>query len=130
MKYWTAHLRPGDPSVLIREGFSWGAALFGPIWLLLHQAWVPGLIVLAVAVLIEVLAPDALAPALFGLYGFTLGLYGNDLLRFAAERRGYALAHVLAARNEDAALARLLAARPELAHGIAGDISPGLGWRA
>ncbi len=122
MKYWTAHVRPGDSPSLIREGFSWGGALFGPFWLLLHRVWVPGLIALAVAVLIAVLAPDDLTPALFGLYGFALGLFGNDFRRFAAERGGYAMDHVLAARNEDAALARLLAARPELAADFAGDV--------
>ena len=115
MKYWTAHLRPDASSLLIREGFSWGALLFGPIWLLAHRAWVPGLIALAAGVLIAVLAPAGLMPALLALYGVTLGLYGNDFRRFAVERRGFVLSHVLAARNEDAALARLLTARPELA---------------
>ncbi len=115
MKYWTAHLRPDDSSLLIREGFSWGALLFGPIWLLAHRAWVPGLIALAAGVLIAVLAPAGLMLTLLSLYAVALGLLGNDFRRFAAERRGFVLAHVLAARNEDAALARLLTARPELA---------------
>ena len=107
--------------MLIREGFSWGALLFGPVWLLAHRAWVPGLIALALGVAIGVLAPQSLMPTLLAIYAAGLGLHGNDFRRFAVERRGFSLAHVLAARNEDAAMARLLAARPELAGDIAGD---------
>ena len=34
MKIFTAHLHPRKPPVLVREAFSWGALLFGPLWLL------------------------------------------------------------------------------------------------
>ena len=33
MRTYTAHLKPIRPPVLVREGWSWGGALFGPIWL-------------------------------------------------------------------------------------------------
>ena len=56
-----------------------------------------------------------------------IGLYGNDFRRFGLERRGYALAHVLAARNEDAAMARLLALRPGLGDDLAGEMTVGSG---
>ena len=122
MKFWTAHLRPGSASVLVREAFSWGAFLFGPLWLLVHRAWVPAVMALAVGVGIVRLAQDSLVPVLFAVYALVIGFYGNDFRRFGLERRGFALVHVLAARNEEAALARLLAARPELAGDIAGEI--------
>ena len=43
-----------------------------------------------------------------------LGLFGQDLRRWSLARRGFTLAHMLAAPDEDAALARLLGARPDL----------------
>ena len=44
-----------------------------------------------------------------------LGLFGNDIRRWALQLRGYTLAHVIAARDADGAFARLLTARPDLA---------------
>ena len=46
MKIWTVHLRDDAPPVLVREGFSLGRALFGPLWLALHRAWVPAVFAL------------------------------------------------------------------------------------
>ena len=48
------------------------------------------------------------------------GVMGRDLVRWSLERRGYAMVHVLAARDEDGALARLLTYRPDIAAGMAG----------
>jgi uncharacterized protein DUF2628 len=115
VRFYTVHLRQGSPPVLVAEGFSWGAAIFGPIWLLAHRAWVPAALALAVAVLIGVFAPPAAAAA-FGLaFVWLLGLFGRDLVGWSLERRGYRLAHVVAARDAEAAYGRLLAARPDLA---------------
>ena len=44
MRFWTAHVRQGTAPVLVREGFSWGALLFGPIWLAAHRAWIPAVL--------------------------------------------------------------------------------------
>ncbi len=43
-----------------------------------------------------------------------IGLCGLDMVRWALERRGYRLAHVIEARTEDGALFRLLDNRPDL----------------
>ena len=115
MKVWTAHLHPARPPVLVHEGWSWGAALFGPFWLLAHRAWVPGAVVLAVVVILNLLVPQGLRGLLVLGFFLLLGLLGRDLLRWSLARRGYALAHVVAARDGDAAFARLLDARPDLA---------------
>ena len=56
MRIYTAHLAPGRAPLLVREGFSLGAFLFGPLWLFAHRAWVAGAIALAVLVGIGVLA--------------------------------------------------------------------------
>ena len=47
MRFWTAHIRAGAAPVLVREGFSWGALLFGPLWLAVHRAWIPAVLALA-----------------------------------------------------------------------------------
>ena len=114
MRSYTAHLRDGRAPVLIREGWSWGAALFGPLWLLVERSWIPLLLEAASLGLAEALLPDRFwAAALAGLFLFN-GLLGRDLARWSLERRGYALGSVVLATDRDAALLRLFAARPEL----------------
>jgi len=115
MRVWTAHLRPGRPPLLVREGFSFGAFLFGPLWLALHRAWIPAVLALVATVLIVKLTlPPASMVLLLGEM-VLLGLSGRDLQRWSLTRRGYPLAHAVVARNADAALVRLLDYRAELA---------------
>lgn len=114
MKSYTAHLKPDHTPILLHEGWSWGAALFGPFWLLAFRAWIAGLILLAVTIVVQVFAPPALG-AIIGFGMFVLsGTMGRDVLRWSLERRGYVMEHVLAARDEEGALARLLHARTDL----------------
>jgi urea transporter len=113
MRFYTVHLRPDEEPVLLREGFSFGAAIFGPIWLFFHGAWLAGLLVLVIDALI------ALLPGAFGVIGaltsvWLLGLFGQDLRRWNLTLNGYSTPHVIAARDIVAAEARLLGARPEL----------------
>ncbi len=127
MRVWTVHVPPPSAAdaddgrrparrgpVLVREGFSWGAFLFGPFWLLLRGLWLAALLWLVVAAAVALLAPAATATVLPALQ-FLLGCHARDLQRRALARRGYAQAHVVAERDEERALARLLAARPDLA---------------
>lgn len=48
MRVYTVHEPPNPPTglrdraerlVFVREGFSWAAALFGPLWMLAHRMW-------------------------------------------------------------------------------------------
>ncbi len=114
MTFWTAHIARDREPILLRDGFSWGALLFGPFWLLLHRAWIPAILSLVTFFVVAFRLPPAIAdvaiPALMLLHG----LSGNDWLSWALERRGYLLTHVLAARTEADAIARLLANRPDL----------------
>jgi hypothetical protein len=106
---------PPRPAVLLREGFTWGAALFGPLWLLRHRLWLEAAIWLGLVLLLAGLAPGwTLAPALLALQ-FLLGASAQDLRATALARRGYALAKVVTAADRDRALARLLHAQPDLA---------------
>ena len=114
MKIWTAHLRPDKPPVLLREGFSWAALVFGPFWLLAHRAWIPGFLALAAQVAITLLADDPIRGVLLWGLLWSLGLWGNDLRRWTLTLRGYTMAHVVAARDSDTAFLRLLSVRPDL----------------
>jgi hypothetical protein len=110
MRVWTAFTAPGRAPVLVAEGFSWGALLFGPLWLAASGAWIFAAIVLAIDLALGLFGPGwALAIA-----AFVTGMFGHDLRRAALELRGYAMVHVIAASSLDGALARLLARRPDL----------------
>ncbi len=115
MRLYSAHIKAQAEPELVREGFAWGACLFGPIWLAAHRAWIAAALSLAASILIAVFAPVPLLPVLgFGLC-VLLGLTGQDLRCWALEQRGYLLVHVVAARGQDDAMLRLLTYRPDLA---------------
>jgi hypothetical protein len=119
MRIYTAHPAPGRAPRLIREGFSLGAFLFGPLWLFAHRAWVAGIIALAVLIGIGVVA-SAMAgsgvPLILVLgYAALLGWNGRDLCRWSLARQGYDESHVLAGQDSDAAYARLITREPALA---------------
>jgi hypothetical protein len=109
----TAHTRAGTAPVLVKEGFSWGALLFGPLWLFWQRAWIAGVLALCVWTAASLVPAPFSGVLLLGL-AWLLGASGNDLVRWSLERRGFLMANVVAAANEDAAFARLLAARPDL----------------
>ena len=114
MRFWTVHIRSSAAPILVREGFSWGALFFGPLWLAVHRAWIATVLTLAASVLIVVLAPGDAATALLTALILLLGLSGNDLRRWSLDHRGYLLAQVVVARDELEALGRLLDRRPDL----------------
>ena len=115
MRIYTALLKYDAEPVLVREGFSWGALLFGGLWLAIHRAWVPAAVSLAVYVLIIALAPQPARAVLETGLAVLLGLTGQDLRRWSLEQRGYLLAHVLSAADSDDAFTRLMSNRPDLA---------------
>ena len=113
MRLFTAHTRFSAAPVLVREGFSWGAAIFGPLWFALRGAWVVAALALLAAV--AGAATHGRWPLLLALaLGWVLGLFGHDLVRWSLARRGFLLVHVVAGRDADEALARLLDRRPDL----------------
>jgi hypothetical protein len=115
VKIYTVLLKAGAEPVVLREGFSWGALILGPVWLAAHRAWTAAAISLAGYVLAAVAAPQPLGVILAAGLAMILGLTGNDLRCWALEQRGYLLVHVLAAANRDYAFNRLLTHRPDLA---------------
>jgi hypothetical protein len=115
VKIYAALLKPDSEPVLVREGFAWGALFLGPLWLAVHRAWIAAAITLAAYVLLAALAPGPADAILAVGLALILGFTGHDLRCWAMERRGYLLAHVLAAGDRDDAFARLLNLRPDLA---------------
>ncbi len=122
MRSYTAHIKPDCPPILLPDGWSWGAAVFGPLWLLIHRAWIPALMLAAVVALVQMLAPPALALVIGLGLGVLSGLLGQDAVRWSLERRSYLLSHVLVARDEESALARLLQSRTDLNATMIGEI--------
>jgi hypothetical protein len=119
MRTYTAHLKPHRAPELVREGFSWGAAILGPLWLLAHRAWIPAALVLLAGAIVTIFARGPLRDVLWFGLAWLMGLFGHDLRRWSLSLRGCDVAHVIAARDEDSAYARLLAARPDLVAGAA-----------
>lgn len=102
------------PPVLVREGFSLSAGVFGPLWFVWHRLWWEALGLLALTVAAGMLLPEALAgiaiPALHVMAGFE----GRDRLRARLARRGQPMAAVVAAPDADIAWFRLVQQRPDL----------------
>ncbi len=115
MRIWITHLRPQSVPVMTREGFSLGALLLGPVWLLARGALIAAALALLAVVLTGVLAGGPSRIVLEAGLFVLLGVSGRDLVRWDLGVRGYRAVHVLAARDTDAALARLLVIRPEFA---------------
>lgn len=118
MTIYTAHMRHDRLPVLVPEGWSWGAAVFGPLWLLAKRAWIPGVILLAATLVASVIAPRLSGVLALG-FAALAGFVGQDAVRWSLARRGYVMLEIIAARDRDSALVRLLTARPELAERFA-----------
>ena len=120
MRIFTTHLRQGAVPVLVREGFSVGAALFGWLWLLWQRAWIPAALVFAAQIVLARLATPASAGAICLGVIMLQGLLGRDMVRWSLARGGYKDGPVVAAGDHDAALARLLTERSDLLNNLAG----------
>lgn len=120
MRVWTVLARPPSDrkaprTLLVRDGFSWGALAFPTLWFLSK-----GLIALAALHAAAVIAISALLPAaavplvLTGVQIF-IGLEARNLQGWWLEMKGFRPEAVLVARDEDAAFLDLAAFRPDLA---------------
>jgi hypothetical protein len=131
---YTAYVRHGglDPDrdvALVKEGFSWPAFIFGPLWALARRLWLAAAGFALVLGLLEALARvveldpftwTALTLAVSAAFGWL----GNDLRRRKLERRGFVFRGVVAGDNLDAALARFLDGSPGLARDLALTVRP------
>jgi len=113
MQTFTVHEPPSVPAdrvdraeslVFIKEGFSWGAALFGPLWLLAYRLWWPFLAYgLAYGAIEAVRLARFIDQRWIGLGLFALNLLlafeGDSLRRWALARRGWRLLGTANGRN-------------------------------
>jgi hypothetical protein len=103
MRTYTIHERP-DPAadrvdraeglVFVKDGFGWAAALFAPIWLVVHLLWWPllGYVVVGGALQLVQLTLTFdkrwLGLAVLALH-LLIGLEADTLRRWSLERRGW-----------------------------------------
>jgi len=124
MRVYTVYVPPYSNSdrdpILVKEGFSWPAFVFGIFWALWHRMW---LVAIALAFFLVVVgaAMDAfgLDPITQGIVSLAVavlvGAHGNDWRRKKLARLGYRDMGVVAARNIDEALRRYLDSAPQRA---------------
>ncbi len=103
MSVYTVHQPPlpaGDPLpeaeriMFVRDGFSFWAFLFGPLWMLWHRMWLVLAGYIAIVVVLETLAVvfdvSSNADAVVGLLiSLLVGLEAGTLRRFTLRRRGW-----------------------------------------
>ncbi len=120
MTVFTSHLKPATTPVLVREGFSLWAAVFGWVWLLFNRAWIPAALVFAASLVVGRLSMVLHSPAPeMGMFVLQ-GVFGRDLLRWGLSRRGFAEGPPVVADTPDGALARLLTERDDVLQDLAG----------
>jgi hypothetical protein len=127
----TVHEPPSPPAnridraagmAFVRDGFSWSAALFAPLWMLAHRLWWPLLAYIVATTTLELIRQY------IGLHsgGLTLvtlalnvliGLEGGTLRRWSLARRGWTTLGTVSGRTQEDCERRFfdmwLSARPQ-----------------
>jgi hypothetical protein len=123
MRVWTVHHRPtiaDKPArtVMLREGFSWWAALFPLFWFLAKRLWIVAALYFALATLLGFVLPAGISPwAMIALQILT-GFEARNLQRWTLERGGFRLMGVVQGRDEEGAVLNLADRRADLARGL------------
>ena len=94
--------------VFVRDGFSWPALLFGPLWMLRHCMWlvVLGYAVTAVGLAFGLRAVGASAASVatvHGLVSLLIGFEASTLRRWTLTRRGWVQLGVVVGDDVEAA---------------------------
>jgi len=106
MAVWTVHAppspglsdEPADDVVFIREGFSWAAFLFAPIWALAHRLWLTFALWLVAVIVISLIGSSAGDAITWPLtIGFLLwfGYEARDFQRAKLARRDWRLVDIV-----------------------------------
>jgi hypothetical protein len=113
MLTFTVHEPPHPPAdridraeslVFVKDGFSWIAALFSPIWLLVHRLWWPLLGYVVLSGLFElvrwgaIVDPGWVMLAVIALH-LVIGFEADTLRRWALDRRGWQMLGSVSGRN-------------------------------
>ena len=110
---YTVHLHEDQDMVLVREGFSWGAFLFGPLWALYNRLWFVAILLLLLSALFGYadehgVTGDATLAILQLAIGILIGYQANDWRRTRLHKLGYTLVDVVAASSIKRAQLRFL----------------------
>ncbi|MFC1674129.1 DUF2628 domain-containing protein [Pseudomonadota bacterium] len=122
MSVYSVHIRESGnrpDMALVKDGFSWPAAVFGFVWAFVVGAWELGIALVifqtAMGALIGLAFEDPAAQgvAQIGL-AILIGLVANELRRLSLEWRGLREAGTVVADSRDSAERRYLDANPFL----------------
>ncbi len=124
MRIYTVHIRKAGVDSekdfqLVREGFSWTAFFFGPIWALWYGLWKEALVIGGVAIFLSIafaimgMGADGQIMAWIG-FAAIVGYLADDLKRCALSRDGMESSAVISGKNEDDAARRFLDIHPDL----------------
>jgi hypothetical protein len=113
--------------VFVRDGFSFWAFLFGPLWMLRHRMWLVFVLYVVISFVLEGLvavagASDALIAGVGLLISLWVGLEAATLRRFTLRRRGWRDVGVISGEDREAAERRFFDAW--LQQGIQGPARP------
>ena len=111
MAVYTLHMRGDGPdaaraAVLVPEGFSKSAFVFGIFWFLRHRLWLAALAWIFALLLLGLASSVLSVSATFWLavlFTVLTGLEANALHRRALVRRGYPIADIVVAAGRDVA---------------------------
>jgi hypothetical protein len=147
MRTYTIHEQPEPPAdrieraerlVFVKDGFSWPAALFAPLWFLLNRLWWPLIAYVAVSAAFQIaqqtVSLDARWLGLIGLaLNLLIGFEADTLRRWGLERRGWRMigtvTGVSAAECERRFFDGWLPTQPILATGGATPPAQSGGWQ-
>ncbi len=109
MRHFSVHMAADGDAELVKDGFSWPALLFGPLWLAWRGMWRELAALIGLYVVIGMISGSSpqLAMWLHVLVALLLGFEGNSLARAALERKGYEERGVISAQGRDEAGLRL-----------------------
>lgn len=99
---------PGDKIVFLRDGFSWAAFFFGPLWLAWRRAWLAALLWTLLLVLIALAVaklgvPLRIASTIGFASALMLGFEGSRLVAWTLGRKGYSENAVIIGEDIDEA---------------------------
>lgn len=102
----TDRLERGEQLVFVREGFSWMAALFGPLWMIGCRLWLALLAYVAALVALQVLVKIAGLPGQAATWmtvagHLLIGFEADSIRRWTLRRRGYQMIGSVSGTDRD-----------------------------
>ena len=118
MKIYTLYAKeteqyPMENIIFIKEGFSWGAAVFNFFMAFYNKMWALGIALLLINILLSILGGNnyiypELAQALYVGFFLFVGCNYNDWYRHNLEKRGYSYCGVASGKNVEDALSSFI----------------------